>query len=180
MPSLADGKIDLLNLSKAGRTFKLVATEKECRELESRLDVRTVNSVEAEYRVDPMGGRSGLLAAGTITADIVQACIVSLEDVRENISEEFAVRLVNEAHAENQRELEMDPEEGDVEYYSGEFIDMSDVLIQYVSLALNPYPRVNTVSEGEEIVYSSGSGANDEADEKPHPFAELKKLQDKT
>jgi uncharacterized metal-binding protein YceD (DUF177 family) len=180
MPSLADGRIDLQHLSKAGRRFNLVATESECRELEGRLNVRTVNSVEAQYRVDPMGGRSGLLAAGTITADIVQACIVSLEDVPEHISEEFAVRLVNEAHAENQRELDLDPEEGDFEHYSGDFIEMSEVLTQYVSLALNPYPRMNTVSQDEETVYSSGSGADDDVDEKPHPFAELKKLQDKT
>jgi uncharacterized metal-binding protein YceD (DUF177 family) len=180
MASLVDSKINLRQLSKAGRWFDLVATESECHELQTRLNVRTVNKVEAKYRVDPLGARAGLQVSGTITADVVQACIVTLEDVPEQITEEFAVRLINEVYAENQREQDLDPEDGDFEHYSGEFIDMSEVLTQYVSLALNPYPRVNTVSKDEEIVYSSGSGADNEADEKPHPFAELKKLQDKT
>jgi hypothetical protein len=53
-------------------------------------------------------------------------------------------------------------------------------LVQYMALAIDPYPRAITVSEDEEFSYYSGSGAKDDVDEKPHPFAELKKLQDKT
>jgi uncharacterized metal-binding protein YceD (DUF177 family) len=180
MPGIFNQPLDLRHLPKNGRLFEVAASDAECRELEDRLAVRAVSNAKMSYLVESLGSRAGLQVSGSISADIVQPCIISLADVPSHLSETFSVRFVDEQHIDAVRPEDMDPDEEDVETFSGDFLDVSEVLVQYMALAIDQYPRANSVSEDEEFSYYSGSGSKDDVEEKPHPFAELKKLQDKT
>ena len=175
-----DQSIDIRQLPKGGKVISLVAGDDECRALEDRLQLRCVDNVAADLTLSSLGSRAGVQLTGSLRADIVQACVVTLEDVADHIEEELAVRFVEDVHAASNTTDDIDPEEDDIEHFSGDFIEISEVVVQYLALAIDPYPRAESVQESPESVYSSGSGANWDVEEKPHPFAELKKLKDKT
>jgi uncharacterized metal-binding protein YceD (DUF177 family) len=180
MVGLLGQQIDLRHLPKAVKTLTLRATEEDCKTLEQRLHVREVRSVCATLSIERLGARRGILLSGDVTADLVQICVVSLVDVPAQVAAQISVRFVDEARNTEASSQDIEPNDEDVEYFSGDYIDLSDVLVQYLALEMDHYPRAAGVSEDAEIVYSTATSEEWAADEKPHPFAELKKLQDKT
>ena len=91
-------------------------------------------------------------AAGTVTvegrviADIVQACVVSLEPVVQHIDEPFSVRFAPAgspgAQDPSAREIAVDPEAPDPpEVMEGTEIDVGALAEEIFVLAIDPYPR---------------------------------------
>ena len=180
MMGLLDQQIDLRHLPKTVKTLTLSATKEDCKTLEQRLNVREVRSVNATLSIERLGARRGILLSGEVTANIVQICVISLVDVPEQVDAQIAVRFVDEERNTEAKTQDVEPDDEDVEYFSGDSIDLSEVLVQYLALEMDPYPRATGVPEDAEFVYSTATTEEWAADEKPHPFAELKKLQDKT
>ena len=178
--NLLNQDVDIRQLPRSGRMMALEASEQECVEIRDRLKIRGVDELSASLKIESLGERAGVLVSGDIRGRVTQACVLTLEDVRSEISDEFGVRFVNEAYAAHNTSDDFDPDEEDIELFSGDFIDISEVVVQYLSLAMDPYPRAENAEEPGEIRFSSGSGADIEDEEVPHPFAALKKLQDKT
>jgi uncharacterized metal-binding protein YceD (DUF177 family) len=177
---LLNQEIDIRELPRSGKTFELVATAEECAEICERLQIRAVDKATARLKIESLGERAGVLVSGDVEGNVTQACVLTLEDVRSDIAEEFAVRFVNEAYAAHNTSDDFDPDEEDIELFTGDIIDISEVVVQYLSLAMDPYPRAENAEESGEIRFSSGSGTDIKGDDVPHPFAALKKLQDKT
>jgi uncharacterized metal-binding protein YceD (DUF177 family) len=180
MPGLMDQQLDLRHLRKSRKTLTLSATAKDCQILRDRLELRAVNKVDATLSFERISARRGILVSGEITADIVQACVITLADVPERASATIDVRFVDEKFEAERAHQDMDHADDDVEYFSGDFIDLSEILMQYLAVEINPYPRALGVAGDEEFSYSTASAKELAEDTKPHPFAELKKLQDKT
>ena len=147
-----------------------------------------------EEEKEPVAARLGLIALGefktTITvcpphelqkliqldmvmeAKVTQACVASLKSVEGTIKESFSLLLspkpepVFSETAETAL-LALAQEEMETLYLNGEdFFDMGEILVQYLSLALDPYPRH---PEGE--VLRDGLD-----DQKQNPFEALKNL----
>lgn len=111
---------------------------------------------------------------GRVTADIVQACVVSLEPVAQHIDETFAVRFVpadsREAGAPPGpgKEVAIDPDAPDPpEVMQGTTIDPGALAEEMFVLAIDPYPR----APGAELPAEAGDEA-DAAEESP--FAALR------
>ncbi|TDI58776.1 MAG: DUF177 domain-containing protein [Alphaproteobacteria bacterium] len=173
-------QIDLRQLPKMAKTLMLSATAEDCKTLEQSLHLRGVGSVSATLSIERLGKRRGIMVSGSLQADIVQACVITLVDVPAKIDAHIAVRFVDEERNTEALTLDVEPGGEDVEYFSGDYIDLSEVLVQYMALEMDHYPRATGVSEDAEFVYSTATAEELAADEKPRPFAELKKLQDKT
>jgi hypothetical protein len=135
--------------------------------------LRAVFSVQASLDVTPKsGGR--FQVTGRVRARIGQVCVVSLEDIENEIDEPIDVMfappeqipqmadLVDEAEASG--EETPDPPEPIV----GGFIDLGRLATDALYLAVDPYPRKP------DAVFEPLVEADDPED---HPFAALKALQ---
>lgn len=112
---------------------------------------------ELVLRPDTAGG---IAVDGRLSARVVQACVVSLEPVAERVTDEFAFRILSEG-AEPSDDLEGEDE---VELEHG-IAELGEVVAQYLSLALDPYPR----AEGAELPDAA-------RDDSANPFAALRGL----
>lgn len=167
--------VDVTQLSSKGRIYKLVAKDAERARVATRLDLLELPHLEAEITLMPANG--GLITiSGAVKADVVQACVVSLVAVKDNIREEFSLAFTRSASkpvAEDE-ELEISTDDDPPELLTGDEIDLGEIVVEQLALFLNPYPRApgavfeNPVEDLED-------------DEKPtiSPFAVLAKLKTK-
>jgi uncharacterized metal-binding protein YceD (DUF177 family) len=113
-----------------------------------------------------MQGAAGIRLEASLAAAVVQECVVTLEPVPAELSEDFTI--IYGAPAAEDELLERGlAEDGDFEPLAGAEIDIGEAVAQQLSLALDPYPRA--------------PGASLPADEDApavveHPFAALAKL----
>jgi hypothetical protein len=92
--------------------------------------------------------RSGVRVSGRVSAQIRQACIVTLEPVEERVDEAIEALFVPEGSRLAKPRLSKDGEmlldaEGDdaPETFTGDSIDVGLVAEEFFVLGINPYPR---------------------------------------
>lgn len=120
--------------------------------------------------------RDGVRLKGRVTADIVQACVVTLEPVEAHIDEPVEVVFVPEGSklarlpaAVESGEMLLDPEGPDApEVFSGDTIDAGAVAAEHAALAIDPYPRKRDAR------FAGHAEGGAEEGRKPSPFAVLK------
>jgi len=166
---LFDWKVALGDISSNGVSGFHNATSDERNELARVLDIQACDSLTIDYKILPL--RSGIYRlTGNIKADVVQACVVTLEPVASKIDEPLNVEL---RPTDMMPEGEQDVEEmsiletPDFEPIEDDEIDLGLLVLEHFSTAINPYPRAPGVEL--EIVEAG--------DTKPlNPFAVLGKL----
>ena len=120
--------------------------------------------------------RDGVRLKGRVSADIVQACVVTLDPVESHIDEPVEVVFVPEGSklarlplASESGEMLLDPDGPDApEIFSGDSIDAGEVAAEHVALAIDPYPRKADTG------FAGHIESTDKDDRKPSPFAVLK------
>ena len=161
----------LKSVGPRGLTTDRVATDAERDRIKAELDVLAVDSFHATYTITPQsGGCFGM--AGSFTAKVTQACVVTLEPVDQNIDDAIDVTFcppnkLPEVTAAERTVLD----EPDFEPLVGDTIDAGRVLYELLSTALDPYPRK---SETEFSWKDPKAGPEDAQVLKP--FAALSKL----
>ncbi|MDE2436443.1 MAG: DUF177 domain-containing protein [Sphingomonadales bacterium] len=146
----------------------ITATPEECAALAARFDLVAVKRLEA--RVTFVSDGPNILARGRLTADIVQACAVSDEDLDVKIDESVDLRFVPALSAPDpDSEIELDEGElDDIEMAGGKF-DLGEALAQTLGLAIDPYL---TGPDAEEARRKAGIVSEGQAG----PFGALKGL----
>jgi hypothetical protein len=164
-----------------GRHLRFETTPEECSALAVDLGILEVKRVAAEMLVKHWG-KSGVEITGMVTADVVQACVVTLEPLEQHFSEPIDIRFETkdaaEAIAERLAAVAADEEDSSDEdvpdIYDGQIIPVGAVAEEFFALGLDPYPRkpgidFNPADFGLEV--------GDPLAE--HPFAVLGKLKPK-
>lgn len=158
-----------------GLGLTITATEAECAALARRFGLLSLADVSADLRLRTAPGDS-LLLEGHATATVVQACIVTGEPVKSSIASEFSVRYISPVIGTESLEAEeLDVLGEDTELLPSDVIDVGEVVAQYLSLAIDPYPRKPGAVAG--VVELTPDGAIP-GTERANPFAVLKKLQE--
>jgi len=141
---------------------EIKANTGECEALAQRFKILSIEKFEAQFLVLNEDNVEGFFIEGNLYAELTQACIVTLEPVHEIVktSVYFKIRPMPK-----DGEPEVDDEEDDIEYIKNSRIDVGEVMTQYLSLAINPYPR----KEG--VLFEQKS------DEKSGGLADLVKFQ---
>src|SRR5690606_9865191 len=92
--------------------------------------------------------RSGVRVAGRVTADLQQACIVTLDPVAGQIDETFEALFVPEGsrlakpRLSSEGEMLLDAEGADApETFTGDSIDVGELAEEFFVLGIDPYPR---------------------------------------
>ena len=147
-----------------------LAPDAEARAAVAReLGIPTVKKLRLDGRLIPEGHRDWRLQA-TLGATVVQDCVVSLAPVTTRIDEAIDRRYLASLAEPGAGEHELDEE--DVEPLPGS-LDLGQVMIEALALALPPYPRAEGVELGEMVV--TAPGAEPLTEERARPFAGLDK-----
>ena len=137
--------------------------------------VLEVKALDASFTVQRWK-RDGVRLKGRVKADIVQACVVTLDPVEAHIDEPVELVFVPEGSklarmpvSSETGEVLLDPDGPDApEIFTGDTIDAGAVAAEYAALAIDPYPRKADVD------FSGHIESTDKDDKKPSPFAVLK------
>jgi uncharacterized metal-binding protein YceD (DUF177 family) len=114
---------------------------------------------------------------GRVSADIVQACVVTLDPLPARVDERFEVDFL-EGEQPAVADLEFDAEAAEApEAAPTGWIDLGELASEQLGLALDPYPRKPDAEIPGE--WRAEPAAEPPASERPNPFAVLGKLKDK-
>lgn len=170
--------VEVDRIGPQGLHVQLEADQATCVALARRMRILAVLALKADLRVFPDRGVAGQYqVTGSLEAEVEQACVASLEPVREVVSEAFVRHFVPETAvtpkadlAEDEAEW-LDPEADDpADPIVGGQIDLGAVVAEELALGLNPYPRKP------EAGLPDGYKPDVEVDAKISPFAALAKL----
>ncbi len=129
---------------KGALTLALEASPEERKALARRLGLVDLTLLRADLSLKPWQ-TDGLMVWGALTAELSQTCIVTLEPVPSRLTQPVEARYLPEpaAAALRQDETLRDPEAPDPPepLPAGGAIDLGEVVIQHLAVALDPYPR---------------------------------------
>lgn len=167
-----------------GKEFSLTPSEAECKKIAKRIGLVSLDMLEAKVLLERENGGHIIKATGSLEAQLTQSCVVTLEPVKDSLSEEFEAWFADHSKAlpfkRAQREalskremmdLPILEEQEDPEPIEDGKIDLGELVVQYLSLAVNPYPHKEGVDyENKEV--ERKTPAKDTL--RPNPFAALK------
>ena len=162
--------------------------EEALRRLALRLGLVSLDSLQADIAISRKAGEAAYHVSGSFKAEVTQNCVVTLEPVSSHIEDEFEAwyadpeaaisiakarheKLTEKGHGEQPILEERDDPE---ELIEGK-IDLGELVTQYLSLAINPYPH----AEGAEFEEQEKAMAPQDSDVLKNPFAALKDWKDK-
>jgi uncharacterized metal-binding protein YceD (DUF177 family) len=121
-----------------GKRVTLSASEAERAALSRRFGLVRIDRLEAEIALEREG--KAVNASGTLSAEIVQSCAVSGEDLPVSVREELAFRFVPQATQHRpDEEVELDAADCDEIEYSGTSFDLGEAVAQSLALAIDPF-----------------------------------------
>ena len=170
------------DISEGPLDITITPNEAQRADLAKRLDIVSLDTLEAHLHFAQEQGSPTVHVTGTLTADITQNCVVSMEPVKTHIEENFESWFIDEEQTvplararkekllqKGQTEVPMLEERDDPETMIDGEIDAGELVAQNLSLSINPYIR----AEG--VEFESG---DDPADKSSlsfrNPFAALK------
>lgn len=128
------------DLPDSGRLIHIEARPAEREALARRFGILRVDALMADAILEREGRAVRL--KGRLVADVVQACVVTLEPVANHVADDFSVRFERGAAAaiDDQTHL-VDPDEEDIEVLTSSKIDVGEIVAEQLALALPTYPR---------------------------------------
>ena len=166
-------KLAEANLAASASLHEIEASAEERQALAKRFSLMVLDSLRARIAVAPAAAGSLIRVSGQFEADVVQACVVSLEPVRSRISEAFEQLYSLSEVVAAELEVEVGPDDEDPpEPVGPEGIDIGELVAQQLAVAIDPYPR----AEGASLEAQREAGLTGEAGAAEGPFAALASL----
>lgn len=160
------------------RVEKIEATIGECVALAARFDLKSLSGLKGKLSILRVSEGKIIRIEGDIEADVVQTCVVSLRDVPSEVRAHFDTCFTEEGKEFEQDQdfgIELDEELPDRVVVDG-VLDLGELVAQYLSLELDPYPRAPGVSLAAQL-----AEAGDEVKNRPFKVLEgLKTEKDKS
>lgn len=152
---------------------EIEATAEECEALCKRMDLQNLSNFKATVTLKRVTGGDVVRVAGRFEADVVQTCVVTLEPVPSHIKGEFETFFSEDGISpedEQNMTFDLDNDEELPEKIMNGKIDVGELVSQYLSLELDPFPRLPgaALKEGE-----MANGA------KSNPFEILENIKNK-
>jgi uncharacterized metal-binding protein YceD (DUF177 family) len=133
------------------------------------LGIPEVKALEAKVTLERWRAR-GVRVQGTLAAQIVQSCVVTLEPIDETVNAEFEWHFLPNVPQTAKRDLELQVEEMDVEVLESGKIDVGAIVAEELSLSMNPHPRQP------DAVVETQAASLETQERKENPFAALAAL----
>ena len=168
---ITDASIRLDSMPRTGRDLDLTVDKGERDLLAEELDIVSIDRLQVKLHA--VRFRGGIRVTGRVSAVVVQQSVVTFEPVIQEIGEPidriFLPGAEKQFAGPANAEVFVDLEGEDIpDHFDGNEADLTDLIVETIALALDPYPR----APGESIE-DLGLG---KIEEEVHPFASLKKL----
>ena len=124
-------------IGEGERTIAITANDAERAALAKRFDLISVDRLEAKFTV--RRDAAGVVARGTVSAAVVQACSVTDDPLPVTVEEPIALRFVD--HEPDSEEIELDPDALDTMVFDGAAVDLGEAAAETMALSLDPFPR---------------------------------------
>jgi uncharacterized metal-binding protein YceD (DUF177 family) len=129
-----------LDQIRDGERIDLVADESERRAIADRLNLITLDRLDAHVTLSPSG--KVVRAEGRIAATLEQSCVVTNDPIANHVDEPFAILFRPEPQSgAADDEVELGEQDCDVVFYDGGAIDLGTAIADTLALCLEPYPR---------------------------------------
>lgn len=166
-------KIDSRNLK--GNTEQIEATEQECQQLAKRLEVITLNYLRAKVKI-LAGVDDVITVTGSLDAEVTQTCVVSGGKIVNPVSTTFELQFSESSPYKESDDDDVDfQEEQPPEPIENGIIDLGEIVSQFLSMEIDPYPRTAGLPYSD---YSDDQNSK-EGENADHPFSALAVLKDK-
>jgi len=170
--------VDVPDLS-AEKSVHLTATDAERAAIAERLGLVGIASLTANVTVTPLRKNKVLRVIGDVAAQLTQTCVVSLAPFDVAVETDF-----NEIYDRDAAQLGLDDDidgpwdnAADIpEYLDSDTLDLGDIAVQYLSLALDPFPRKPDATVAGD---GAGEGISINETERENPFKVLEGLKTK-
>ncbi|MGE3969052.1 MAG: DUF177 domain-containing protein [Dongiaceae bacterium] len=159
-------------IGREPKSRHLEANAIERGKLAERLGLLALSRLVADVEFRRRGG-GRIELRGSFEADLVQNCVVTLAPVPASVGESFEMSFIEvDPEAEPEARETIISLEGSEppEPVEGGAIDLGEAVTQQLAVAIDPYPRAP------EAVPGWSDDPADEAEARPHPFADLAKL----
>jgi uncharacterized metal-binding protein YceD (DUF177 family) len=168
-----DASIRMENLPAVGREIVVSATDEQKAAIAEQLKITAVEKLDAKLEAKRF--RGGIQVLGRLEAVIEQPCVVSFEPVKQVIDEPIDRVFLpshDKAHAAPAgAEIFVDVAGDDEpDRFDGPEVDLSDLIIETLALAVDPYPRAPGAS------IDAVLKDDDDDDGEVSPFSRLKAL----
>lgn len=155
-----------------GMEMDLSAKPVERTALARRFQLQTLDSLTATVRLRSVAGGTLVRLSGSLTAKVVQTCVISLEPVPQDVAATFTMSFsadTPDTVPGTELELSVDDEDPPDPIIGGA-IDVGEVVAEQLALALDPFPR----KAG--IAFQEAVETVPEPEKRPSPFAVLAEL----
>ena len=180
---------DVEDVDENVTTVDIRPDDEERKNIARRLKVESVDALTADVKLHRPPGDRAVQVEGRLRADVVTNCAVTLEPLVQNVEETFEAWYADAndeasfAKAQHDKkaqvsgaELELLDEKDDPEPLVDGCVDLGELVVQYLSLAIDPYPQKEGVAyDGPKVDDTKEAGS----DLKNNPFEKLKELRDK-
>lgn len=174
LSALPKSQIRLADLTTRKATeFSLMPTADERQAVAEELGISGVKKLRFVGAITPIGRTDWTLTAA-LGATVVQPCVVTLDPVTTRIDEDVTRSYVADLPEPDAAEVEM-PEDDTVEPVPVT-LDLAQVMIEALSLALPAYPRAADADLGQAVFAEPGVAPLRDEDTKP--FAGLAGLRE--
>ncbi|MGG5885509.1 YceD family protein [Falsiroseomonas sp. HC035] len=158
------------------RRVELRANTGECAALAARFAIPAVERLEARLTLAPETGGTTRLT-GTLEADVVQDCVVTLDPVPQQVRARLDLRILPPGTPAT----DDDPDSPDEVETTGNSVDLGEVVAEQLALALDPYPRAPDAAipaelEGAPDEPEVDSSSDEPGADRPNPFAALARI----
>ena len=173
--------VDLDRMGASGAALEIIASDSERTALARRFGFLGLPALSARVSVERRPG-SQVVVEGRLRGRVVQACILTLDPVTQELDEAFRI-VFKQGLAE-----EHDPESGEAllsaktdapEPLQGNMLDVGEIVAEQLSLAADPYPRRPGVRLEDVLPKPRQAGRPGRNEQRRHPFAGLAALRDK-
>ena len=135
--------INIASIEKKEVTHQIEATKDECHALAERFGLIAVSSLTAHVTLTPWRSPSIFRVEGIVMANVIQTCVVTLDQFSQQITEQF-VEFFGPDSIIHQASDDSSDIPSDIPYEpftKDNMIDLGEVIAQYFFLALDPYPH---------------------------------------
>lgn len=159
--------IHVLSLPAGGRDVEITATEEERAALAQDFALISCDNLVAKFHVSNAGGPL-IAVQGTVEADVVQECSVTLKPVTNAVSADIS-QVYSQKPDRHGAEIDIEVDDADPpEPLEDGEIDFGALAAEHLALNLDPYPR-DPSAQFLDMVESDGV----EEERPPGPFAAL-------
>lgn len=147
--------------------------------LARRFGLIALDAMRAELQIRRRSDTGWIQLRGTVEAEVVQQCVVSLDPVSSKVVAELDETFVDAdlggRERTGAREVDVDPMLDEPEPLDENVLDLGEIAAQAFGLALDPYPRAPDATLGPR----SEIGELEDPEDARSPFAALEALRDR-